>query len=112
VKSTRRRPQRQDASALLSGEGKALFGAWVIRAAKSPYGPRPRWGQVEYVQAAICALYPGGLPRNFNATSLTTAVREQLAKDHGYRAIGFSKPVSRWTVLRAVELLRAANEPN
>jgi hypothetical protein len=110
VKSTRRRPQRQDASASLSGEGKALFGAWVIRAAKSPHGPRPRWGQIEFVQAAIVALYPHGLPQHFNASKLTRDVCEQLAKYPEYRAIGFSKPVSRPTVLRAGKLLREANK--
>jgi hypothetical protein len=111
VKSTRRRPQRQDASQSCWGEGRLSANLWVIRAAKSPYGPRPRWGQVEYVQAAITVICPRGLPKHFNATKLTRDVREQLAKDPEYCAVGFSK-VSRQTVLRAVKLLRAANEPN
>jgi hypothetical protein len=88
-----------------------MVNAWVISAAKSPYGPRPRWGPIEFVQAAICVLNPRGLPKHFSASKLTKEVREQLAKDPDYRAVGF-KPVSRRTVLRAVELLRAANESN
>jgi hypothetical protein len=115
VKTTRRRPRRQDAPpsvASLEGKGTLDAFAWVIRAAKSPYGPRPRMGQVEYAQAAICVIYPHGLPKNYSPSKLTRDVREQLAKDPEYCAVGFSKPVSRQTVLRAVVLLRAANEPN
>jgi hypothetical protein len=111
VKNRRRRSQPQDASQLCAGEGGLSANLWVIRAAKSPYGPRPRWGQIEYVQAAISALHPHGPPKNFNASKLTKDVREHLAKDPDYCAAGF-RPVSRQTVLRAVKLLRAANEPN
>jgi len=56
-------------------------------------------------------LHPKGLPQNFNASQLTEDVRNQLAKDPAYCAIGFKKPVSRMTVLRAVAKLREANEP-
>ena len=86
--------------------------AWVIRAGKSPYGPRPRWGPLEYAQSAICVIHPRALPKHFNASELTRDVREQLAKDPEYCAVGFFKPVSRQTVSRAIELLRAANESN
>jgi hypothetical protein len=82
--------------------------AFVIRAAKSRYGPRPRRGQIEFVQCAIWALYPRGLPEHFNALRLTQGVQEQLDRDPDYRAVGFRK-VSRPTVLRAVKLLREAN---
>jgi hypothetical protein len=68
-------------------------------------------GQLEYAQRAICVIYPRVLPQHFNASKLTRDVREQLANDPEYRAIGF-KPVSRQTVLRAVKLLHDANEPN
>jgi hypothetical protein len=85
-------------------------GVYVIRAARSPYGPRPRWGQVEYAQGAIAALYRhGSIPRNVNVSALTRRVQDYLDKDSIYRAAGFSRPVSRQTVLRALELLRKVN---
>src|SRR5262245_52601301 len=48
--------------------------AWVIRPARSRYGPRPRWGQIEYAQVAITVLHPKGLPQNFNESQLTAVV--------------------------------------
>ena len=105
-RSPRRRPKVEVS---LSADSDLSATAWIIRSARSPYGPRQRWGQIEYAQAAICALYPKGLPRNFSPSLLTQDVRGQLAKDPDYCAVGFRKPVSRQTVLRAAELLRVAN---
>jgi len=117
--SPRRQPKKQKAApsgdgeirkaaAVLQGAGNLSAIAWVIRAGKSPYGPRPRWGQIEYAQTAICELHPHGLPENFNGLQLAEDVKEQLARDPNYCAVGF-KPISRQTVLRAVKLLREAN---
>jgi hypothetical protein len=116
MKVTRRRPspsmcKPKAASASLAGNFGGSANAHVIRASKSPYGARPRWGQVQYAQAAICAIYPHGLPKNFNASQLARDVRERLAKDPEYRAVGFPQ-LSRQTVLRAVALVRSANGPN
>jgi hypothetical protein len=102
-----RRQRRQFGKASLAGNSSVSTNPFVIRAGKSPYGPRQRWGQIEYAQAAICALHPN-IPKNFNISALTRAVRDQLNKDPEYRAIGF-RPLSRQTVTRALELLRAAN---
>jgi hypothetical protein len=87
-----------------------VAGAYVIRAARSPYGARPRWGRVEYAQAAIAALCPDGtISPNFNVSKLTRDVQKRLDEDPGYRATGL-RPVSRQTVLRALERLREANK--
>jgi hypothetical protein len=60
---------------------------------------------------AIITHYGGHPPEHFNATRLTDAVRSRLAEDPEYRAAGFRKEMSRQTVLRAVEQLRADNRP-
>jgi hypothetical protein len=91
--------------------------AWVIRPASSPGGPRPRRGPIEWAQYAICALHPRGLPRDFSPSKLTRDIEKrlkgdrerQLNGDPEFLAAGL-KPPSRQTVLRAVELLRTAND--
>lgn len=112
-KGTRRSPRSQarrlSAKVLIAGKSSVACNAFVIRAAKSPYGPRPRWGQIEFAQAAICALYPNGLPSHFNASALTDAVDKWLKQVRAYREARFREPVSRRTVLRAMKLLRIAN---
>ena len=118
MKTTRRRSRQQapstpdpdSARAALSGAGKMPdVNAYVIRAAKSPYGPRPRWGPVEYAQGAIAALHPHGIPRNINVSALTRRVNDHLKQDPGYCGTGLGK-VSRQTILRALELLQETDE--
>jgi hypothetical protein len=109
-RATRQGAPRDGAARLAGGaEQKALGNAFVIKATDTRYGPHQRWGQREYAQAAIVALFPGGeVPRNVSPSVLTRRVKHHLALDAEYRAAGF-KQISRQTVIRALEALRAAN---
>ncbi len=113
MKRIRRQPQRQvpdklKVAARLAPKSNVLANPHVIKASKSSYGPRPRWGQIQYAQAALCVIYPNGIPANVNISALTRRVQAQLNEDRAYHEMHFP-PVSRQTVMRAIELVRAAN---
>jgi hypothetical protein len=84
----------------------ALGAAYAVRAGKTKHGPR-KWGRLEYAQAAIAALFPA-VPKNVNHSKLARDVNDWLAHDTEYRATGIGK-LSRMTVVRALQKLRAAN---
>lgn len=81
-----------------------------IKAGHTKHGSGRRlWGQYEYAQAAIGALYSDGLPADLATARTLKAklvhdVREQLNKDPQYRARGF-RQIGRNTILRAAGLL-------
>ena len=93
------------------GEGERGLGIYKFSGSKSKYGQRKRFGPIRYAMQAILARYHGLPPEHFNASALTDAVRKHLAKNSQYRAAEFRKEMSRQTVLRAVEQLRADNRP-
>ena len=105
--SRRRRTPHRCGTA--SGDTAASAYGYGIEAGKTKYGPRSEWGPAEFAQAAISALHPRGIPRNVNHSKLTKDVNdEQLAHDPDFKQAGYHK-VSRQTVIRALEKLRAAN---
>jgi hypothetical protein len=112
---------KQQAAASVTGQGQAsaflnsgksadqvetLGNAFVIHPGKTKHGPR-KWGRLEYAQAAIAALFPA-VPKNVNHSKLARDVNDWLAHDTEYRATGIGK-LSRMTVVRALQKLRAAN---
>jgi hypothetical protein len=97
-----------DVAATFAPASSLACSAYVVRAAKTKYGPRPGWGKIEYAQIAITALYPVALPKSTNHSALERRVNEVLLEDPDYKASGRGK-VSRQTVLRALQILRAAN---
>jgi hypothetical protein len=119
MKSTprRRRPQasepHQQAAASLAPDfnqdrvAAALGAAYAVRAGKTKHGPR-NWGRLEYAQVAIAAIYQATLPKHVNKLQLTKHVNEVLARDPEYKATGYGE-LSRMTVVRALQTLRAAN---
>ena len=99
------------------GVGEASARGRALNAAKTKHGPRPTWGPLEYAQDAITALFPVDIPRNVNKSGLCHAVNEHLARAPAFQATlhGQLSPrtgkreLSRQTVMRALEMLRAAN---
>jgi hypothetical protein len=85
-------------------------GIYRFPGSRSRRGLRKRWGQIQYAMQAILAIYHGLPPEHFNASKLRRDVRDHLANDPDYCGIGF-REISRQTVLRAVEHLRADNRP-
>ena len=82
--------------------------ATVICAKRTKHGPRPEWGQREYVQAAIANLYPIAIPPNLNHSKLWRDVVDWLSNNPDYCAAPRS-PLSRPTVIRALRDLRQRN---
>jgi hypothetical protein len=97
-----------DADAIF-GEGERGLGVYRLPGSKSRYGQRDRWGPIQHAMKEIVGICHGLPPAHFNAVRLTVEVRTRLAKDPAYRAVGFTKEVSRPTVLRAVQMLLADN---
>jgi hypothetical protein len=97
----------------MRGQATAAAAGYIIRPAKTKYGPRSaRWRELEYTQAAIGALFSGGPPPpHVNHSSLTNAINGLLAQDPQWRASGYGRSgkVSRMTVIRALDMYRTAN---
>jgi hypothetical protein len=105
VKSTSRPPRqqaRQQAATTLKASGNISGNAYVLHPGRAPrHGPR-RWQKIEYAQEAITARYPNTLPdpEHVNFSALTKWVNKRLRGRYN---------VSRQTVMRALQVLRAAN---
>jgi hypothetical protein len=111
VKGTPGRRGRQasphQAAAVFASSGHLTANAYVIRPGKTKYGPRNR-GKREYAQGAIAALFPVVLPKHISYSALHRKVNEELRRNPEYLAVGFGE-LSRQTVMRALQTLRAAN---
>jgi hypothetical protein len=97
----------------ISGQSNVVAGGYILRPAQTRYGPRgARWRQLEYAQAAIGALFSGGLPpAHLNHSRLKDDVNAWLAQVPQWRASGYGRngKLSRMTVIRALEMYREAN---
>jgi hypothetical protein len=97
-----------DRRALLEAKGIAFRHATIIKAATTKHGARMEWGQRQFAQAAIAALYPAGIPKHLNHSSLHRDVAAWLSTNPDYRAAPRG-PLTRPTVLRALRDLREDN---
>jgi hypothetical protein len=89
--------RRQQAAASLTASGNQTVNAYVIHPAKTKHGLR-HWAKLEFTMTALTERFPNGnLPER-----VSSALARWVSKKLGYR-------VSRQTVIRALEALRAAN---
>jgi hypothetical protein len=88
--------------------------AYVIRAGAKPRwgAPNRNWRKEQFIQAAIVADHPHGLPEGLNHTKLTTAVNARLKSDPAFWRFRDKYPgtgVTRPAVIAAMRMLREAN---
>jgi hypothetical protein len=108
VKPTPPRRHRQPRLASLTAHSTVAASAFVIRHAKETRerGPRDWWGKFEYAQAAIEVQFPHAITKRINGAKLAHDVGDWLMRNAAYRAAGYDKPPSRWTVRRALAALQ------
>jgi hypothetical protein len=114
--------QRQQAvTPTVTSANNVSVSARVIRAAHTKWGSRATWGKVQFVEAELCAIFPGELPpdikghdkdlvKNINERLIGypgDASRPPYAGNAGYKAKYRNSKVNHKTVARALEKLRA-----
>ena len=60
--SPHRKPERQQGSASLKGEGRLAARAMIVKAVGQKYGVRRSWRELEFTQLALQSLYPDAPP--------------------------------------------------
>jgi hypothetical protein len=100
VKTTPRRRRHQPVAASFTASGNQTANAYVIHPAKTKWGPRRYFKELEFAMEAITARYPNSLPERVDVSILEKVVNRKLEGRY---------QVSRRTVARALKTLRAAN---